>query len=612
MTVGLSGFQTRTPFSGGPVGKIIVLPEILANRIAAGEVVERPASVFKELAENSLDAGAKAIATELETGGRSLIRVSDNGEGMDREDLLLAVERHATSKLSSAEELEAIRTLGFRGEALSAIASVSMMSLTSCAIDGSGWRLQLRGGTVEGVEQVPASRGTVVEVLSLFFNTPARRKFLRSEQRETALVAESVASLALAHPGCGFTLVADGRELLAAPASASRWDRVRRFLGPNLPLLEARYKGEGVGVEGLVSGAGDSRSDRSGQRILVNGRPVRDRMVSHAITQVYGAVLPPGRFPVVTLYIDLPAESVDVNVHPAKSEVRFRRPGDVHHAVVSALKGALGLSGALKSAPGIDSKGLTASCKLPERALPLARSGFGLSEALEPFGPLPSTTTPSAGSHTGASFAAGEEWSGRRLLGQYRDSYILASDEEGLLIVDQHAAHERVLYERLLRRQEAEGDPVQPLLAPVLTQIGSERRALLEASLDELAEIGLEVEPFGQDAAVIRAIPSLFVGSNPSSLLADLLEDLARERRVVDEMEEARFPGEAPQASRLRRLAAAAACQGAVKVNFRLTPEKMGWLLEALAACRVPTTCPHGRPTTLRMAHAAIERSFLR
>jgi len=578
-----------------------VLPESTANLIAAGEVVERPASVVKELVENSLDAGASSVEVALEAGGRGLIMVADDGEGMDREDLLLSIERHATSKLSSPDDLEAVRTLGFRGEALPAIASVSLLRITTSQLAAShGWRLEARAGLPAEVEEVAARPGTVVEVRSLFLNTPARRKFLRSSQRETALALEVLTSIALAHPRCGFTFSADGRKTLSVPPCATRKERVVRLLGPEPALMNSIYEGEGIRVESFATGAGDSRSDRLAQAFLVNGRPVRDRMLAHAVSHVYGPVLPPGRHPVAVLYVDIPPEAVDVNMHPSKNEVRFRRPGDVHHSVVEALRGALGQPAESPSASDrLAAPGTHVGTGWFPRALPLepphAGPRFSIAEILTP-------SEPDADLHDVPI-----------VLGHYRQSFILAADIEGLLLVDQHAAHERVLFEELLGGAPRGATLVQPLLSPVPVELGAAQRALLDLYGEGLAGMGFEVEPFGHDAAVVRALPVLFTGCDPGRLLRDVLSDLARERDVVDDPgEPGRFPGETTTERMRRRFAASAACQAAIKINHALTEEKMAWLLRSLASCRVPTTCPHGRPAILRLAHGAIERAFLR
>ena len=582
------------------MGRIRVLPEHLANRIAAGEVVERPASVVKELVENALDAGASSVEVVIEAGGSALIRVTDDGSGMDRDDLALAVERHATSKIATPEDLDSVSTLGFRGEALAAIASVSLMTLTTSEAAGPGWRLQVRGGRVESLETAAAPPGTCVEVASLFFNTPARRKFLKSPGREASLVAETVTNLALAHPERGFALSSDGRKVLSLPAGSDLRERAARLLGAEEPLLEARWEGGGIHIEAHTSGAGESRPDRSAQRVLVNGRPVRDKTIAHAISGVYGPVLPPGRFPILALSLVAPPSEVDVNVHPAKSEVRFRRPGEIHGAVTAALRRALGPVRGLKSLPAADVAAAFEGMDALPPPLPLAAE-TPLESVREATGPSWETATDSA---------AVAAWTHRTIVGQYRNSYVVAADGDGLLVVDQHAAHERVLFERILAGATAR--EIQPLLSPALVEVPAPLRLLLPETLPALEAMGFEAEAFGDSAAVVRAVPAEFAGHDPAHLLRDILSDLGRDRQVVDEGDGSRFPGEDTRGRMRRAVAASAACQAAVKVNFTLGQAKMAWLLDALERCRDPKSCPHGRPTVLRLEHERIERAFLR
>jgi DNA mismatch repair protein MutL len=610
------------------VAKIKVLPDQIANRIAAGEVVERPASVAKELVENSLDAGSRRVRVVVEAGGRALVEVSDDGEGMDREDLLLCLERHATSKLGAQTALEGIDTLGFRGEAIPAIASVSLMRITTGTGESDpGWRVTVRAGRTEAVDQVAGTGGTTVEVRSLFFNTPARRKFMRSEQRETALLTETILQLALARPECEFTLLSNGKKVLHARPSSSREGRVRDLIGRGVELLHAAGEGDGVVVEGYISGLGQSRSDRSFQRLIVNGRPVRDRTLSHAIAEAYGPVLPPGRYPIVTLFVELPADGLDVNVHPAKNEVRFRRPGVVHRTVLTTLRESLRASGAAPSIGRFES---------------WSGTGVGGAKSVLDVPTLPVDSAHSLGHTSIAEPAAGEELgtghgaepvvpSGRPVtvdhpvpLAQYRDSYIVAADGEGLLLVDQHAAHERVLFELLLDRYRTSSSHRQPLLTPETVELTAAEMQVLEGAASGLRKLGLEVEVFGPNEGIVRALPEPFAGRDPARLLREILGDLARDRLIVEddrEEEEAerldepgmeRFPQQGVLDAEVRRFAASAACQAAIKINHPLTREKMTWLLGELARCRVRTTCPHGRPVTLRMAHGAIEKAFLR
>ncbi len=583
------------------MGKIRVLDSRTANQIAAGEVVERPASVVKELVENALDAGASQIRIQASRGGTEEIRVLDDGEGMDAEDLLLALERHATSKISRLEELCSLGTLGFRGEALPSIASVSRMILESCpGPSGEGCRIRVEGGTILPPEAVGHPRGTSVTVRSLFFNAPARRKFLRAAGTEAGHIADAVSRIALAHFDRRFVLETDGKVILDAPAALSRGERVRQIFGGEVADRLVPIEG-GAGpyrVSGFASRPDFTRSSSRDQWLYVNGRPVRDRGILHAVSQAYHTLLPRGRFPFVLIFLEAPPERVDVNVHPAKAEVRLADPGAVHELVTRAVRSELegrrpvsALEGFMpaSSPRGFDSfsgrKGLAAD---PE---PGAEGAAGAtweftSEAAEP--PTTLFEPPSGGMGPLVP------------LGQYRESYILASDPEGLVIVDQHAAHERVLYEQILREADEKRVRRQALLFPLPLELDPGRARRLEEGRGELERLGFALEGFGTGSFLIREAPALLGGADPSSLVRDL----------ADEMGGAAGSG---ALGRLRdRLAATTACHAAVKVNFPLTQEKMSFLLQELCRAGSPMTCPHGRPILLRLAHRELEKSFKR
>jgi DNA mismatch repair protein MutL len=587
-------------------------------------VVERPASVVKELVENSLDAGAKRVDVKIEAGGRGLIRVADVGEGMSREDLRMSVERHATSKVRSEEDLEAITTLGFRGEALPSIGSVSLLRMTSATDDsGGGWRLEVTGGEVAEPVAAASLRGTVAEVRNLFFNTPARRKFLRSVEREAAVIRETVHALALAHPGRAFSLTSEGRVLLACEAASGRAERVAQLSDAGLEFLQASREAGGVRVEAYVSGQDRTRPTRAHQRYLVNQRPVRDKTLAHAVAAATAPVFPPGRHPDLVLYLDVDPGLVDVNAHPAKTEVRFRRSGDLHSAVTATLAAALHAptlgSPRFGSAPrGGAGPAFFQVADGPVRSGERGRSDGAFADSSAGFGGATGGAAVSTVRADGGPAAALEPVlrPGTGLLAQYRDSYLLTADAEGLVLVDQHAAHERILFEKILDGLRAGAPAVQPLLHPAVVELPAALLAGLAARAAELSELGIEVEPFGDSAALVRALPADLGPLDPAAFLRDVLTDLERDREVVEDdaaqSGAPRFVDDSPAESRRRRAAASAACQSAIKVNFPLTAAKMTWLLSALAECRVPTTCPHGRPIRLRIGHEAIEKAFLR
>jgi DNA mismatch repair protein MutL len=586
------------------LARIHLLDPRTAEQIAAGEVVERPASVVKELVENSLDAGAASIRVELLRAGLEEIRVLDDGSGMDREDLALAVKRHATSKIRSLEELSGLRTLGFRGEALPSIASVSQMILESSGDpSGGGHRLEVRGGEAAEPLWVGHPRGTTVTVRNLFFNTPARRKFLRSESGELEQVLDTLSRCALAHFDRRFSLVSDGRSLLDAPAAASRAERVRQIFGEEVArrlVLFDRQAGP-YRASGFASRPDFSRSASRDLRLFLNGRPIRDRGLLAAVLQAYATFLPRGRYPFVLLLIEAPPERVDFNVHPTKWEVRFAEPRVLFELVSVSIRSAI-----QEERPVAPLRSLQV-----EEAV---SSGEGSSEMTRPQGTI-RTDGFSAGAPGDWEFTAGagsgaaaqeallfETASASRLipLAQYRESYILASDETGLMIVDQHAAHERVLYEKLLKQSGERAVERQSLLFPVSLELDPERSLRLERGRSSLERLGFALESFGDKTWLVREIPALLGEIDVEALMRDLTDDLTSST-ATGEMDR-----------RLDRLAATTACHAAVKVNFPLTPEKMTFLLDELARTDSPMTCPHGRPVVLRISHRDLEKNFHR
>ncbi len=581
---------------------IRVLPDHLINQIAAGEVIERPASVIKELLENAIDAGATQIEVDLLGGGRRGMRVADDGCGMSRDDALLALERHATSKLSGPEDLARIRTLGFRGEALPAIASVSRLTLTTSPDGIAGTRVEVEGGVIRSRAGAGHPRGTTLDVRDLFFNTPARAKFLKGLDTELGHILTLVTASAVAVPGIGMRVSHEGRVLAEAPQATEVLDRIVTLFGPDWKEAHVFEETQGaLGVRGVIAPPESSASSRRLQHLYVNGRLVRDRLLGHAVSAACEGFLPRGRYARLFLFLTCPPESVDVNVHPAKAEVRFRDPRVVHDRVhgvlVAALRSARPYSTLI---PGGSPEGDVGSVpesgrlgELPARWNAPDRPAAGVSAwdpaALQSFWQGPGTSA--------------ESVEAPAVLAHYRESYIVASDEEGLLLVDQHAAHERILFERLVRSSEGtSSEPLQDLLFPVTVQVPQALRPRLEQAAQELEALGLGAEPFGQGTLMIRAVPGFLGGADPARLAEELLEQMVADGRDWT----------AGVAGTRERLLATVACHAAIKVRMPLTPEKMNYLIHELFRTVTPMKCPHGRPAVVRLPHRDLERSFLR
>ncbi|HEY2467052.1 MAG TPA: DNA mismatch repair endonuclease MutL [Terracidiphilus sp.] len=681
------------------MGRIRVLSDQVANQIAAGEVVDRPASVVKELLENSLDAGAHRIRVEVEAGGRKLIRISDDGQGMNRDDTLLAFERHATSKIRTADELLSIATLGFRGEALPSIASVARVSLdTATGEEESGTHLEIAGGKILHVEDAALPRGTTISVSDLFFNTPARRKFLRAESTELSHVTALVTHYALAHPEKHFELISGSHTLVSAPPVGRPAERIYQVFGKDtlsqlLPVAaETRLDHAGLPepppwkrdpdepprvpgtmrLSGFYSKPELQKLNRNSIYIFVNKRLIRDRLLLHAIAEAYRNIIPPTSSPVVLLFLEMPPEEVDVNVHPAKTEVRFRQQSRVHDFVRDSIRNALiaarpvaGFRAALESSPAASpslipvpgsrlpgSPDEVSADELepatnpepfnltPRPVSPIpGKLPFGESEiaaqleqqALRqaavalldplnnpPAGSAPGSCSPdndlapaSNAAQEGAALVEAEQAAANlnrlrslRALGQLRESFILAAGDEGLWIIDQHVAHERVLFEKILRERQVEQIQRQRLLMPLLVELQPWQMVIFAQIAGELERNGFEVEPFGPHTLAVKAAP---VGLEGASLERMLQE-------VIDQS------GEAPSEASLNedltslrtRIAASIACHSAIKINTPLDPKRMEWLLLELAKTEHPTSCPHGRPIALLYSWKDIQRAFHR
>lgn len=658
------------------MGKIHVLSEHVANKIAAGEVVERPASVLKELLENSLDAGANRIKVQIEGGGKKLIQITDDGCGMMRDDALLAFERHATSKIKDADDLLNIDTLGFRGEALPSIAAVSRLALeTRAPEEPSGTVVEIAGGKILKLEESGLPAGTSIAVRDLFFNTPARKKFLKSESTELSHLASLVTHYALAHPEKHFELHSATNAMLIAPPVQSHSDRIYQIFGKDtldqLVRVSAERKMERVGipepppwrreenyetpepgdirVHGFVSKPEIQKLNRNSIFIFVNARLVRDRLIQHALTEAYRNILPPTVFPVVLLFIELPHGEVDANVHPAKTEVRFRQQNFVHDFVRDAVRAALlkarpvpqfvreitaqptaspGFSpGALsEQAISESNSGLTNSnasqefALRPEPQLPMTDrlqfSGTPIpveaNAAISGFGAIPAPMVKLAqraeddcgnllveeGEGGNQQPAENPDLETLKPLGQIRDSFILAVSADGLWIIDQHVAHERVLFEKVLRgRKAGEG---QRLLMPLIVELTPGQQAVFAEISDELRHNGFEVELFGARTIAIKTAPAGIQPVEIEKMLLELLDQFQREEQALN-LEKTRH-----------RIAASIACHAAIKINTPLEQNKMEWLLKELAKTECPMTCPHGRPVLLRYSVKEIQRAFKR
>jgi DNA mismatch repair protein MutL len=602
------------------VARIQVLPPGLVNQIAAGEVVERPASVVKELVENALDAGARQVQIEVEEGGLALVRVTDDGCGMSEQDALLALERHATSKLRDAAGLAAIATLGFRGEALPAIASVSRMRLDTCdgAGDGGGTRLVLEGGRIVERAAVGRPRGTTIEVRDLFFNTPARRKFMRAPPSESGHVSEAVLRVALAHPEVGFTLRSAGRVAIGTPAGAALRERAVAAIGREAArrLLDLSGARGEVRVTGVLTGPDHSEPTSRALYLYVNGRYVRDRAAAHAVLRAYAGSLPQGRHPAGILFVELPLDRVDVNVHPQKLEVRFADARSVQdalfHTVAESLRTAPWLRHRARDGAGAGGDHAVAhGAAPPDAALPPA-SGEGpalvasvLSEARALYGGPPPAALP--GANVAFAFplpAPGDDppreagyFASLRYVGQHARTYLLCEAPGGaLVVIDQHASHERMLFQRLREAWRSRTLSVQPLLVPEVVTLPPGTARALEGAIAELRALGLEVEPFGGDAFAVKGAPAA-LGGVP---LGPLLADLAQEIEQLDR-------GSALEQA-VHDLLATMACHSAVRAHQELAPEEARALLDGLDAVDFKARCPHGRPVVFELSLYDLER----
>ena len=565
------------------------LPDHLVNKIAAGEVVERPASVVKELVENAIDAAATTISVDLKDAGRQLIRVRDDGTGMSPAEVDLALTRHATSKLATDADLEAIATLGFRGEALPAICAVTRFSVLSCEQgEDTGTLIRGEGGTVSDKLLMAASPGTAVEAQDLFFNTPARLKFLKSAPTELAQVLRLVQAIALAHPGIQFRVTHNGKPVLSAPRADTLRDRVGALLGFELgaSMLQVRGALSGVEVSGLVAPPQLSRGNRDAITLIVNGRPVRDTLLSQALLDAHRPLLARDQFPVAVLRVDLPSRDVDVNVHPTKAWVRFRAPRLVQEALFTAVQEALRSPRVVQSQGGLLVAGNAEGLAEPAGGPPSGASA-GLA-------PTIGDAQPRLFGEESAAFAVPRFGT---VIGQLQETFIVAANEEEVFFIDQHVAHERVLFERLQRELRGRPLPSQELLFAQPVELGPGKPELVGEWAPVLEELGFSLEGFGASTVMLRAVPALLKGEEPRRLIEGLLDEVSASRR--DET-----------APLLHRALAFVACRAAIKAKVPLQRDEMGRLLSDLSATETPYFCPHGRPIVSRLSLREIKREL--
>jgi DNA mismatch repair protein MutL len=619
------------------MSKIRVLADHVANQIAAGEVVERPASVAKELVENSIDAGAKRITIEIEAGGRRLLKVSDDGEGMVRDDAILAFERHATSKIRDTEDLAAIGTLGFRGEALASIASVAKVELITCTEDAkAATRVTIDGGRMRDVKDAAHPRGTTIAVRDLFFNIPARRKFLRSEATETFHLTNLVTHYALAHPEIAFTFVNNGREVVRAATAKDLRERAYQIFGEEFleNLLQVNGGDAQVArVTGYVSAPRDRRTSRDSQYLFVNRRFVRDRMIGRSLSEGYRSILPHGVYPAALLFIETPLEEVDVNVHPAKTEVRFRRQAAVADAVREAVRTALASASYVPAPepPPLPEPMMTATASVSsftpqpriefvpppsppvpiEPRVPPEPSGDEIARDIDVM--IQSAmiqSSPSARSVALPPLNSAEKLAREvtpeslstniRPLGQLEESFIIATDDEGLLLIDQHVAHERILFDKYRALEAERRSESQQLLVPETFDLTPAQAAVFDDLAPELEKYGFELMRLSGRTVAIKAIPGDLPGGEARNMLAELLDTVDAEKK------------NSARETLRDEIAASLACHAAIKVNMPLAPEKMRWLIDRLLQTSSPTTCPHGRPVILRLRTRDILKGFHR
>lgn len=599
--------------------KIRILPPQVANKIAAGEVVDRPASVVRELVENALDAGAAQINIEITAGGKKLVSVSDNGSGMSRDDALLSLERHSTSKIRDVDDIERISTLGFRGEALAAIASVSRLRMvTRQAETLAGIEIRMTGGILEDVRETGCPQGTLVEVRDLFFNVPARRKFLRSYQTEMSHVRDTFMVQALSHPAVGMTLKVDGRETYRCVATGLCEEKIRDLFGPDYlrNLCKVSFNNGKIAVDGYVSMPVYSRGDRNEQHVFINGRGTWAAVLNYAINEGYHSILPADRHPAVFLYISMDPALVDVNVHPAKKEVRFREPSEVRDAVIAAIRGGLARAGnrVFTGQTQVVAGSTQDTAQRPKALTQLIIEDLPETRVFKYPGIRPeaehATALAQAPGIVGAGSARREDgggdtedavsapWTLCKVVGQIGGLYVLLETEDGYVVMDPHAAHERILFEKFMAQVLERKVPTQGLLIPETVDLAPRDAVVLRDNLGVIKEMGFGVSEFGGDSFVVDALPACFTGASAKGLLLEVSRNLEA-------------AGSRGGKGRWREESIAqAACKASVKARDKLTLSEIEQLVIDLARTEMPYTCPHGRPTIIYTSFSELNRKF--
>ncbi len=604
---------------------IRILPDEISNRIAAGEVIERPASIVKELMENSVDSGADKISVTIEGAGVKLVSVSDNGCGMDPDDALLCLEPHATSKISSADDLNSIRTFGFRGEALPSIASVSRIRIRTRTKEMlEGTEVVAEGGSVYSAKPVGCAPGTEISVRDLFYNTPARKKFLHSRSTEEFHIQEVFCATALANRKVSFVLNVDGVEVFGSPAAASLSPRIRTFYGKGMEenLIPVAHEQSGIKIEGFIARHGFTKTSRREQRVFVNGRPIESPAVYAGIKNAYGSLIPPGRFPPVVLFLLLDPARADINVHPAKREIRFREPGLVTAAVAEAVRetlrvsqtptvfvdSSLSLKSVLDSAvvnyvpkgsPHHGAGDLDFMLQQPPISIQQKKiAGMVKTASSLEAADAPSTEEPSLPEESQLQDKASDfsEAFNVTVLAFLDDTYILASSANGLLVIDQHAAHERILFERILSAAKTGEGASQKLLIPVTLELSPAETAFVKKNTEPFEKLGFEIEIFGNSTIVLNSIPEAFSQDNVGGLFTDMVTALVEQGRAGQKINEAAI--------------ARAACKNAVKSHDRLSRPEAEEIIRQLSRCELPFSCPHGRPTIINISFQELEKRF--
>lgn len=615
------------------MNSITILPDAVANHIAAGEVIERPASVVKELIENALDAEADQIAVEIGVGGKEYIRIIDNGHGMTAENAALAFERHATSKITSTADLASITTLGFRGEALPSIASVAKVKLLTRPADAvAGTRVEIHGGDLIHIGESGAAPGTFLEVSDLFYKTPARLKFLKAPATETGYINTVVTDEALAHPDVGFRTQNNGRDQLHLPANSTLRQRIAGLFGRDLvrDLIEVNERAGDLALHGFIGLPTLHRANRNYQKVFINHRPVKDKTISHAILQTYDTLIAKRRHAVAFLFLSIPPDLVDVNVHPTKTEIRFINTQSIHHFITSSLRTTLTRAVAPRipaNPPTVEPPSDSSSTEVPEPAQTTFSEAIGPQDAPEPSDSRAGIRWQSPDAHLVATAeqppaqrerrtaaappafsldrariqpfsAAHARFSAMRPLGQFRNTYLLLQDGRDLCIIDQHAAHERIAYEQL-KRQFSEADiAMQRLLFPVSLELSHTEQAALEEHLPALRKYGLEIEHFGGTTYLLKAVPALLARADHKKLLYDILDQLVEHEHTVD------------VADMFDSVLILMACHSAIRANQPLQQSQVLALLQQMDAAEFPHTCPHGRPTVITVSEEDLIKSF--